>query len=119
MKVYREFRSIVDYEISDPHCSGEPIVEITYVNGPSDSFELASLSYLKKGIDIRYANHGNQQFEKITRTLRDRVSKASSTLAETNLQIQKDLHEYRTSCQAIDQNVNIDNYFVCFLFCIM
>lgn len=104
--MYREFREIEKYEIGDTNCSGEPNVEIVYLNGPSECFELSSLGYSIKGIDLRCSNHGSQQFEKITRSLRDHVAKAGSMLAETNLQIQKELHEYQTNCQTIDDHVN-------------
>lgn len=90
------------------NCSGEPNVEIIYKNGPSECIELASLGYSKKGIDMRCTSHGNQQFDIITHTLEERVLKASSTLAETDIQIQKELHEYRKFCQTIDQNVTND-----------
>lgn len=79
-------------------------MNIIYIDGPSEEFELSTLGYLKKGIDMRL-NEVSQQFESITRELEDRVLKASSDLAELNIEIQKQLEEHRTDCQSVDENV--------------
>lgn len=114
LQVYREFNQITEYRISDGHCLGEPNVEIIYddddddaATGPTESFELISLSYLNKGIDLRSSSGCCSEFDKITRNLRDRVSKVSSELHEMNVQIQKEFHEYMTKFQTIDQNVSV------------
>lgn len=91
--------------MNDANCTGEPNVEITYQNGPLENVELGSLDSAIKGIDLRCTNNGNHQFEKITRALQDHVSKASSILAETNVQIQKEVDEFQKYCQTIDENV--------------
>lgn len=117
--MYREFKQITEYRISDARCLGEPNVEIIYADDnaaavaatasaawPTESFELISLSYLNKGIDLRSSSGCCSEFNKITQNLRNRVSKVSSELHETNVQIQKELHEYMTQCQTIDQNVS-------------
>lgn len=57
---------------------------------------------------MRLMSESGQQFESITRELEDRVSKASSDLAELNINIQKELEEHREHCQSIDQNVTIE-----------
>lgn len=115
--MYREFKQITEYRISDGRCLGEPNVEIIYSDdddvdaaaaaaGSTESFELISLSYLNKGIDLRSSSGCCSEFDKIARNLRDRVSKVSSELHEMNVQIQKEFHEYMTQCQTIDQNVS-------------
>lgn len=96
---------INEYRIIDKDCTGEPNVEIVYINGPPEEFELCSLSYSSKGIDLRLVNEGAPQFNKITRELEDRLRKATSELAEIDLKIQKEVHEYQTQCQSIDQSV--------------
>lgn len=113
----REFQSIAEYRISDGECLGEPTVEIVYADdanvstatasamGATESFDLNSLSYLNKGIDLRSLSGCCSEFDKITRNLRDRVAKASSELHETDVQTQKECHEYMTQCQTIDQSV--------------
>lgn len=112
LQVYREFKHITEYRISDGCCLGEPNVEIIYADAePTESFELASLSYLNKGIDLRNLSGCCGEFDKITRNLRDRVCKASSELHEINVQIQKDFHEYQTQCQTIDENVSFSHYY--------
>lgn len=58
-------------------------------------------------MELVSAPHGCQQFDKITRSLEDRVVEASCELAKLNIQVQKELDEYRQSCQIIDQNVHI------------
>lgn len=104
--------NIVEYHITDKNCTGEPYVEIVFVNGPSEKFELSLLSYSSKGIDLRLMCEGSSQFECITRELEDRVLKASSNLAELNLKIQKEADEYETYCQSIDQSVIIFHFFL-------
>lgn len=109
-QVYREFKQIIEYRISDGSCLGEPNVEIIYDDddngggataGSTESFELVSLSYSHKGIDLRSLSSCCTEFDKITRNLRDRVAKISSELHETNVQIQKEFHEYMTQCQTV------------------
>lgn len=117
-QVYREFQSIAEYRIGDERCSGEPSVEIIYADdanastfasatGATESFDLNSLSYFNKGIDLRSLSGCCSEFDKITRNLRDRVAKASSELHETGVQTQKEFHEYMTQCQTIDRNVGV------------
>lgn len=124
--MYREFKQIAEYRISDGRCLGEPNVEIIYADdggsaaatsafaaGLTESFELISLSYLNKGIDLRSLSGCCSEFDKITRSLRERVSKVSSELHETNVHVQKELHEYMTQCQTIDQHVSgFSAYFI-------
>lgn len=116
--MFRECQSIAEYRISDEQCMGEPNVEIIYASdanaftstsatGPTESFDLNSLSYSNKGIDLRSLSGCCTEFDKITRNLRDRVAKASSELHETNVQTQKEFHEYVTQCQTIDLSVSI------------
>lgn len=121
LQVYREFKQMIEYRISDGHCLGEPNVEIIYDDddidggaaaGSTESFELVSLSYLNKGIDLRSLSGCCNEFDKITRDLRDRVAKASCELHEMNVQIQKELHEYMAQCQTIDQDVSRFFHFI-------
>lgn len=109
-QVYREFKQVDDYRISDGECNvGEPNVEILYTDdvGSSESFELVSLSYLNKGIDLRNSSGCCNEFDKITRQLRDRVAKIGSEVHETSVQMQKECHAYMIQCQSINQNVSV------------
>lgn len=105
--MYREFKSITEYRIADLNCTGEPNVEIIYVDGPNESFELASFSCSSKGIDLRATNNCNGALDKMTSGLQEKVTKISCELNDVNVKIQKQLHEYQTHCQTIDQNVGL------------
>ncbi|XP_031617868.1 uncharacterized protein LOC116337438 isoform X2 [Contarinia nasturtii] len=102
--VHRQFSNISNYLIHDKNCTGEPSVEVIYRNGPSEEFELISLSYSSKGIDLRLMIDGEQYFEKITQELEDRVAKESSNLANINIQIQKESDALHTYQQTVEQN---------------
>lgn len=108
-QVCREFIRIIEYRIGDGQYLGEPNVEIIYadVAAPNESFELNSLSHSHKGIDLRNSSGCCNEFDKITRNLRDRVQKVSSELHEMDVQIQKEFYEYMTKCQTIEQNVSV------------
>lgn len=106
-QVYREFPKITEYEISDINCTGEATVEIVYMDGPSEFFELASLSYLNKGIDLHAMNDCKPEFDKITRNLQEKVTKLSCEVAEMDIKLQKQINDYLTKCQTIDENVSI------------
>lgn len=105
-QVYREFQNISDFNIIDDKGTGEPSIEIVYVNGPPEKFELISLVYTSKGIDLRLMSDGTKYFEAITQELEESVKKASSNLAETNIQIQKEIDAYQKYCQTVEPNVN-------------
>lgn len=77
------------------------------MDGPSELFELASLSYLNKGIDQRAANNCKPEFDKITRNLQDKVTKLSCEVNEMDVKLQKQINDFLTQCQTIDENVSV------------
>lgn len=113
-QVHREFIQVTGYRIFDEDCNlGEQNVEIIYSDdvGSTESFELATLSYSNKGIDLRSSSGCCNEFDKITRELRGRVSKVECELHERNVQTQKELHEFALECQTIGENVSFRQMF--------
>lgn len=112
-QVHREFQNISEYRIIDESGCGESSVEIVYVNGPPEKFELASIVYTSKGIDLRLMIEGEKYFKVLTQEMEERVKKASSNLAEINKNIQKEVDAYQKYCQTVEPNVNLFSLF-CF-----
>lgn len=89
----------------DANCAGESTVQIAFINGSTESFELASLSNLKQSA-LRSEIHDSQKFERLTRKITDRVAEAESKLFDIIQSIQKEFTEYATECQFISKSVS-------------
>lgn len=77
------------------------------MNEMCETFELASLSYASKGIDLRSLNSCCEDFEKLTQNLQDKVAKMGAELDEVSASVQKQMHEFQTNCQTIDESVRV------------
>ncbi|XP_055321469.1 uncharacterized protein LOC129577824 [Sitodiplosis mosellana] len=106
LKIHREFQNISDYNIIDENGSGEASVEIVYVNGPPEKYELVSFGYASKGIDLRLTSEGDKYFKTLTQELEERVKQASSNLADININIRKEIDAYQKYCQTVEPNSN-------------
>lgn len=99
-------KNIIEYQLTDLHCTGESNVEVIYIDGSNESFELASLIYSNKGIDIRAPEGSNSEFSKMTQGLKEKIAKIKRELHESDIEIQKELHGIHKQCETIDPNVS-------------
>lgn len=89
----------------DANCTGESSVEIRFINGSSETFELAALSNSKQS-NLRSGIHDAQKFDKLKRETMDRVAEAESKLTDIERAVQKEFTEYAVECQCIDKSVS-------------
>lgn len=80
-------------------------VEIIYADDASEEFQLSSMGY-HKAIDSRYTSDSGNRFARLTQALEENVATINSTLATTNSTIQKAMHEFKTNCHRIGNDVN-------------
>lgn len=104
-QIKREFEYIKDYRLLDENCTGESTVEIKFINGTTETFELAALSDLKQS-NQRSKIHETEKFSKLTRAITERVAEADSKLTNVKLSIQKEFTEYATECQFVSKSVS-------------
>lgn len=105
-QIKRQLEYIKEYRVFDANCTGESTVELQFINGSTESFELANLSSLKHS-NIRSNIHETQHFDKLKRAITDRVAEAESKLVDIEHSIQKEFTEYATKCQFISNSVSI------------
>lgn len=89
----------------DANCTGESTVEIKFIDGSSESFELAVMSNLKQS-NLRSEIRDVQKFDKLKREITDRVAVAESKLVDIKHAIQKEFTEFATECQFIKKSVS-------------
>lgn len=104
-QVHREFVQIKSYQCVDDTNKGDTCIEIIYTDDASDEFQLSSIGY-HKAIDSRYSSDSCNRFARLTQALEENVATINSTLATTNSTIQRAMHEFKTHCQRIDNEVN-------------
>lgn len=104
-QIKRELEYIKEYRVFDANCTGESTVELQFINGSRESFELATLSGLKPS-NVRLDIHETPHFDKLKRAITDRVAEAESKLVDIEHSIQKEFTEYATKCQFISNSVS-------------
>lgn len=99
LQIYGQYERIKSYGISETEHVGEQMLRIDYTDSSVEEFNLSSSSSI---IESNCAGAEEIKFEKVTRTIKNRVVEVNSQLLELKTKLEKDFLGFAERLSFID-----------------